>query len=145
MMREQSTTPATWFWIIGAIALLWNLLGVFSYISQVTISEETIAAMPEAERALIEGIPAWANGLFAIAVFSGVAGCIMLLLRKQLATPLFGVSLLSASIQMFWWLFMTNSMAVYGATWIIMPALVIAAAVFLVWLSMSAKNKGWLQ
>jgi len=144
MSDLQHSRLPVWFWAIAGAALIWNLFGVVSYIGMVTMSDEELAAMTEAERALIEGAPAWATGLFAIAVFSGVAGCVLLLLRKRLATPLFGVSLASVVLQMFWWIFLTSSIAVYGASVAVMPSVVIAIAVFLFWFSMSAKGKGWL-
>ena len=145
MSNPQQTTLPVWFWVIAGAALVWNAFGVMSYLAHVTISDEALAAAPAAERALMENTPAWATSLFAVAVFTGVAGCVLLLLRKPLATTVFGVSLASASIQMFWWLFLTSSLTVYGLGGAVMPVLVIAIAVFLVWFSMSAKSKGWLR
>jgi hypothetical protein len=46
------------------------------------MNAEAIAAMPETHRAIIEGRPAWATGGFAIAVFGGAIGCLLLLFRN---------------------------------------------------------------
>ena len=43
-----------------------------------------VDAMPEAYRAIVENRPAWATAAFAIAVFGGAFGCLLLLLRKWL-------------------------------------------------------------
>ena len=62
MSEETSGGTPRSFLIIGIVALLWNLMGVMSYIMQVTMSPEALANMPEAERALMESLPAWATG-----------------------------------------------------------------------------------
>ncbi len=144
-MSEESIggTPRS-FLIIGIIALVWNLFGVMSYIMHVTMSPEALAQLPEAERALYESSPAWATGAFAIAVFSGVLGCVGLLLKKAWAAPLFLVSMLAVIVQFGHWLFLTNSVEVYGIEAVFMPLLVTVVAIFLVWYSRDAKIKGWL-
>jgi hypothetical protein len=38
--------------------------------------------MPETHRAIIDTRPAWATGEFAVAVFGGALGCLLLLLKK---------------------------------------------------------------
>jgi hypothetical protein len=145
-MSEESIggTPRS-FLIIGIVALLWNLLGVASYLMHVTISPEALAEMPEAERALMESQPAWANGAFAIAVFAGLLGCVGLLLKKAWCVPLFLVSLLAIIVQFSQWLFMTTAVEVYGSAAYTMPVLVTAIGIFLVWYSRDTKAKGWLQ
>ncbi len=144
-MSEESMrgTPRS-FLVISIIALVWNLFGVMSYIMHVTMSPEALAQMPEAERALLESSPAWATGAFAIAVFSGVLGCVGLLLKKAWAAPLFLVSLLAIVVQFGHWLFVANAIEVYGMETVFMPLLVTAIAAFLVWYSRDAKSKGWL-
>jgi hypothetical protein len=134
-----------WFWIVAIVAIFWNLMGVVSYISTVMISPEAIAAMPQAEQALYNNTPIWATSAFAIAVFAGIAGSVLLLLRKSIAFPVFGLSLAGIIIQMSYWLLMTNSIDVYGPGGVAMPIMVIIIGAFLVWFSNMAKAKGWLR
>ncbi len=144
MSEETSGGTPRSFLIIGIVALLWNLMGVMSYIMQVTMSPEGLANMPEAERALMESLPAWATGAFAIAVFGGTLACVGLLLKKAWSVPVFLVSLVAIVVQFTYWLFMTTAMEVHGTEAIIMPLLVTIIGVFLVWYSRDAKAKGWL-
>ena len=132
------------FLVVGLVVLLWNLMGVSVYLMQVTMSAETLALLPEAERILMESLPAWATGAFAIAVFGGLLGCVGLLLKKAWSVPVFLVSLIAIVVQFAHWLFMTNSREVYGSEVFIMPALVTLVGAFLVWYSRGAKAKGWL-
>jgi hypothetical protein len=137
--------PPRSFLIISVAALVWNLLGVMSYIMQVTMSPEALAQMPEAERLLYESLPSWVTGAHAIAVFGGALGCVALLLKKLWAVTLFLVSLFAIIVQMGYSLFMTNAGEVYGLQAVFMPLLVIVVAIFLVWYSQDARNKGWIQ
>jgi len=145
MSDALTTKPPVWFWVIVIVAILWNLMGVVSYISTVMISPEAIAAMPQAEQVLYNNTPIWATSAFAIAVFAGVAGAILMVLRKSIAFPVFGLSLAGIIIQMSYWLLMTNSIDVYGPGGATMPIMVIIIGAFLVWFSSLAKAKGWLR
>lgn len=144
-MSEQSIGgPPRAFLIISIVALLWNVLGVASYIMQVTMSPEALAKMSEAERALMEAMPSWVTGAFAIATFGGLLASVGLVLKKAWCVPLFLVSLIAIILQFGYWLGVMDAAAVYGAEAFFMPALVTVIAVFLVWYSRDARGKGWL-
>ena len=144
-MASTSNKPPTWFWVVGVIALIWNLMGVFAYIAQVTMSPETRQALPENERALYESTPAWATGAFAIAVWSGALGCILLLLRRKWATAILMISLIGIVVQMYHAFFISNSIEVFGPGGMVMPVMIIVIAFFLVWFSRKATANGWLK
>ncbi len=140
-----TSKPATWFWIVSGIALLWNLLGVMAYMAQVTLSPEALQALPENERTLIEATPAWATGAFAIAVWGGTLGAILLLLRRTFATPILIISLIGVVVQMIHAFFISNSIEVYGPGGMAMPAMVMIFAIFLIWFSRKAAARGWMR
>jgi hypothetical protein len=144
-MTTTTNKPATWFWVVGVLSLIWNLMGVFAYITQVTMSPEALQALPDEERALYESAPSWATGAFAIAVWGGALGCLLLLLRRKLATPILIISLAGIVVQMYYNLFISNSMEVYGPGGMIRPIMVIAIAIFLIWFARKATANGWLR
>ena len=131
------------FRIVAIAAVVWNILGVMAYYMDVTMSAEAIAALPEAQQALYAARPAWVTGAFAVAVFAGLAGSILLALRKNLAVTIFVISLAAVITQMSYVFAFSNSIDVMGAGSAAMPALITAIAAALVWFSMHAKNKGW--
>jgi hypothetical protein len=143
-MINKSVAGVHWsFWIISVVALIWNVMGVINYLVQ--MNADMLASYSEAARAIIEGRPAWATGGFAVAVFGGALGCLLLLLKKSIATYLFIASLVGVIVTM------THTLGVAGSTidfspfeifmMILMP-LVVAA--FLIWYSKWAKRKGWI-
>ncbi|MCF6223806.1 MAG: hypothetical protein L3J34_08765 [Flavobacteriaceae bacterium] len=143
-MSNASNKPKASFWIISVIALIWNLMGVFAYLTQAYMSDEVLAALPDTERALYENLPAWVTVAYAIAVFGGTIGAILMLLKKKLSVQLFTISLLGVIIQMSYNFFMSNTIEVYGPSSIVMPIMIIVIAFYLVWYSKSVRTKGWL-
>lgn len=138
------TTPPKSFWVISAIALVWNILGIVAFYMDVTLSPEALAEMTDAQRALYEGVPGWATAAYAVAVIGGTLGCIALLLKKAVALPLFIVSLAGVLVQMGYAFLGSNVLDVMGPSSAIMPAVITVIAVFLIWYANSAKGKGWI-
>ncbi len=137
--------PNTWFWVIGILALIWNLLGVFAYLAEAYMSDEILSALPAEQQALYAERPAWVTAAFAIAVFAGALGCIAMLIRKKLAASLFILSLLAVIAQQIYAFFLSNTMEVMGgASAMGMPIMIIVVAIFLVWYARRATTKGWL-
>lgn len=138
------TKPSTSFWIISILALLWNAMGVNAYLQQAFMTDSFKAMYNEEQLKMIAEAPAWATGAFAIAVFGGFLGCVLLLLRKKLAKTVFIVSLIGIVVQMFYNFFIIDSMAIYGPGALVMPIMVILFAVFLIWYSKYCIQKNWI-
>jgi len=140
-VNDKNTGRVHWsFWLIGAVALIWNVVGVINFFVQT--NPDMLAAYRESERAIVESRPAWATGGFAIAVFGGALGCLLLLLRKSAAYYLFVASLIGVVVTM------THTLGVgidFGLGEILgiilMPLMV---AVFLIWYSKQMVSKGWI-
>lgn len=131
--------PTTKFYIIGVLALIWNLMGVGAYLIQAFMTEEMIATLPEEQQAefLVEH-PAWYTALFAIAVFGGALACILLLARKKIAYYLFLVSGISAIAQQGYLL------ATVTLSSVVMPIMIIIFCIFLIWYSKRCITEGIL-
>ena len=84
------------FWVIAGLALLYNLAGTANFFMQ--MDPDGVAGLPEAYRQLIEQRPGWATAAFGVAVMGAVVGCVLLLLRRTLATPLFWFALAGAVV-----------------------------------------------
>jgi len=140
-MNDKTVGSVHWsFWVIGAIALIWNVMGVINFFVQ--MNPDVLAAYRESERAIVEGRPLWATIGFAIAVFGGALGCLLLLLRKSAAYYLFVASLLGVIVTMTHALGVGIDFGLGEILGIILMPLVVA--VFLIWYSKQAKSKGWI-
>jgi hypothetical protein len=143
MNKNTSRSAPALFWAVAIAAVIWNLLGVVAYLMEVTMSEEAMAALPEAQQALYAAQPSWVTGAFAIAVFSGLGGSIALAFRRSFATAVLSASLIAVGLQMFYVFALSNTVAVMGLNSAILPSLVISIGAALVWFSLRARKKGW--
>ncbi len=141
-MNDETVGGVHWsFWAIGAVALIWNAMGVINFFVQ--MNANALAAMPESHRAIVEGRPVWATGAFAIAVFGGALGCLLLLFRKSAAYYLFIASLLGVIVQLTHTLGVGIDFGLGEILGIILMPLAVAA--FLIWYSKWAQSKGWIR
>lgn len=145
-MNEQTDQkPTVFFWILSVVALAWNSMGVYAYLRNVYMSEEAFAQMPEAEQQLMEQLPAWVTGVFAIAVFAGLAGSLGLVLRKRWAAPFFALSLIALVIQQVYNQIIAKMYTVMGSDSIFFSVLLVVIGIALYVLSRNWSAKGWLK
>jgi len=143
-MNEKTVDGVHWsFWAIGAVAFIWNVMGVINFLVQMNAG--TLASFPESHRAIVESRPAWATAAFAMAVFGGALGCLLLMLRKSAAYYLFIASLLGVIVQLIHTLGIASSTIDFSPFDILMIILMpLAVAAFLIWYSKWAESKGWI-
>src|SRR3546814_17143888 len=98
MESKAMKVPAS-VWIVGALALLWNLVGVAAFVMQVAMPAEALGAMPAEQRAIYAATPAWLSVFYGLATFAGVAGSIGLLPRRRWAASVYLVELVAPALQ----------------------------------------------
>ena len=81
-------------WIVGLLAVLWNGFGCFDYLMTQTANADYLAMFSEEARAYFESYPAWMEGAWAVGVWGGLIGSLLLLARSRWAVVAFGLSLL---------------------------------------------------
>jgi len=132
------------YWIVAIFALVWNLIGVAMWYLQISMTPEQLAMLPEAQRQVDEATPGWINLAFAVAVFAGVLGGSGLLLKKRWAATMFLLSLVALLVQVIGAFVATPAWAAYGPVGLVMPVVLVAIALFLLWYANQAKARGWL-
>ena len=136
-------TP-TWFKVVAALVLLWNLLGCVAFFFDLRLSPEDLAALPEAQQALYAARPAWAVAATAIAVFGGALGSVGLLLRRKWAIPVLVLSLLGIIVQDFGLFVLADGASLAGPVAVVLQAVVLVVGIGLVLLSRRGIARGWL-
>ena len=119
-MREaqQTTTPGRpWhLWVIGIVGGLWSLMGVMSFILTQMNVEAVMSRFPPQQRAYFESFPLWAIAFWAIGVFAGVIGCLLLLLKNRLAFHVLLASVIGTMVSTLGGLFLLGGMKVMTET-----------------------------
>lgn len=85
-------TPAH-LWIVGILATLWNAIGAFDYLMTQTRNAAYLSQFTADEQVWFDSFPLWADAFWALAVWGGLAGSLLLLARRRVAVAAFLVSL----------------------------------------------------
>jgi hypothetical protein len=141
----QSKTP--WhLWAVGALGILWNGYGAFDYTMSNLKGEEYLKSvgMTAEQIAHFVAMPSWMTALWAIGVWGGVLGSILVLMRNKLAVPVFIASLV-AFVGSVIYSVIIEPAPHSGPGMLAMHAVIFAGCVFFVWYSMRAKKQGLLR
>ncbi len=141
MSDELNGKPPTSYYIIAAVFLAWNLIGLMFYFQQMTLTPEMLAGMNVDIADFIEATPVWANSGYAIAVNAGVLASIALLLRKRWAFPLFALSFVGVLVQDLDAFVLRDVVAVWGSSAFYVPSAVIVIGLIELWYSRSVANR----
>lgn len=93
---------------------------------------------------IINNLPSWYTAVFAIAVFISTLGCLLLLLRKKMATQVFLVALIAVVIQTLYNLFMNEGRAHYETFQYVMLIMIPLFSLFLYSYAKKASFNRWI-
>ena len=119
MFEAQGTTTAgrPWHvWLIGIIGGLWNSIGVLSFVLTQMNVEAVMSRFPPQQREYFQSFPLWAVAFWAIGVFGGVIGCLLLILKNRLAFHVLLASVIGAIVSNLGGLFLLGGMEVMAET-----------------------------
>jgi len=144
-MTEGTFSPrplASWYWAAAIASVLFMAVGCAGYLMQVTADPATL---PLDQKAMVDAMPVWAVAAYALAVWVGLAGTIMLLLRRKLAEPLLLVSVI-AVVFTFLPYAVTPAMRDLVSTNDIAMAIGIFAITWTIfWFARHSRLRGWLR
>lgn len=139
-----TTKPSKLFWIIGVLAIIWNLIGTLVYLGQAYMTDEMKATMPKDQLAIIENAPSWAVAAFAIAVWIGLLSSFLFIFKKKIAKLGFIISFIGIIVQLIYNFILANAYEVYGNSGLITPILTVVIGLFLIGYSNKCIKKGIL-
>ena len=144
-MDDQVTgaqpVPA-WFWIAAGLALLFEAFGSYMYIAQVSADRATL---PLDQRAMWDATPMWMVAAYAIAVWVGLVGAGLLLLRRKLAVPVLLVSLLAVFVQFSGLFLVPQLRQTVPDTALAAPIAILVICYAIFQLARLAHKRGWLR
>lgn len=149
-METITAKPPLHLWIVAGLATLWNAFGCYDYFMTRTQGAAYIESMMpgfdgDAMMAYINAFPAWAAAGWALGVWGGLIGAILLLMRHRWAVIALGVSLAGAVIGIGYQL--ANPAGIAGMDEgfnAIVPYLIIAIAIGLFFYARAMRARGVL-
>lgn len=135
MSEEAATTRRTpWhLWLVGVLGLLWNSVGAYDYLMTQTRNESYMSQFTPEQLEYFYGFPSWVVAFWAVAVWGGVLGALLLLLRKRLSVPVLLVSFLAVIVTSIHNFLLSNGLEIMGGVGAGFSALIFVVALGL-WL-----------
>jgi amino acid transporter len=133
---------ARWYWAGAIASLLFMALGCVTYLMHVTADP---ASLPLDQRAAFDAEPVWLTAAYAIAVWVGLAGTLMLLLRRKLAQPLMLISLAAVVVWLAGLLLVPNLRETISSNDLAVAIAVAAITWTIFWFARHSAKRGWLR
>ena len=133
---------ARWYTAAAIASLLFMLLGCAAYLLGVTTDP---ARLPLDERAAHDAQPIWLISANAVAVWAGVVGALLLLLRRRLAEILLLVSLVAVTIWLAGLLLVPRLRDLLGTDDLAVAVVVSAITWTIYWFARHSRQRGWLR
>ena len=133
---------ASWFMVAAVATLLFMALGCVSYVMHVFADPST---MPLDQRAAYAAEPAWVTGAYAVAVWVGLAGAILLVLRRRLAEPALLLSLVATLVWLAGLVLVRDLRENMSANDLLVAIVVTALTWTIYWFARHSRMRGWLR
>ncbi len=124
-------------WVIGVVAVLWSAMGAFDYVMTQTKNDDYMSAFTPEQVAYFTGFPAWFDAAWAVAVWGGVLGALLVLFRSGLSVPVLALSFLALVVTTIHTFGFTDWQAMMGTGGAIFSALIFLFALFMVFYARS--------
>ena len=141
----KMTTATPWhLWAVGMLALLWNGFGGYDYVMTQTNNAAYLAQFTPEQRAYFDSFPMWMEAIWAIGVWGGVLGSVLLLLRSKWAFHAFLASLVAFAVSVVYGQ-TSGGAAVMGTTGVVFSAVIFLLGLGFVMYSRMMTRKGVLR
>ena len=145
-MGDRTGSGAPWhLWVVGVVGLLWGAMGAFDYMMTQTHNEQYLAEFTPEQLAFFTGFPGWIVTTWAIAVWGGVLGVILLLMRNRLAALVLLVSFLAMLITAIHNFGFANGYEIMGMFGAVFSAVIFFVSLFLAMYSRALAHSGVLK
>ncbi len=131
-------------WIIGVVALLWNMMGAVDYLATQLEIEAYMSQYSEEQLAYFYAFPKWVVACWAFAVWGAFVGSIGLLMRKKWSVWAFAVAIAGMCVTTIYNFGMTNGAAIMGTVGVAFSAIIWVISIFLLWYAWSQAKRGVL-
>ena len=140
---QYSARPIAGWYMIGAIgALVFMAISCAGYVLDVTMDPATL---PLDQQAVVAARPVWMVAAYAIAVWAGLAGAILLILRRKLAQPLMLLSLIAAAVTFLPYAITPGVRDNITTNDIAVAVVILAITWTIFWFARHSDKRGWLR
>ncbi|MET4683097.1 hypothetical protein [Brevundimonas faecalis] len=129
-------------WAVAVVSVVWNGIGVWQWYQKVTGSPAYWDALTMQQVVYLRGAPLWTDVAFGVAVWCGLLGALMLLLRRRLAFNAFVAGLIAMLADSVYVHVLSNGREVMGTAGVLFGVLIILIFAAQIAYSHWARRKG---
>jgi len=133
---------AGWFKLAAIASVIFMAIGCAGYLASVLTDP---SSLPVDQRNLMEARPIWMIAAYAVAVWVGLAGSVLLLMRRKLAEPLLLVSLVTAVLTFLPYAIVPAVSDLVTTNDIAVAVAVLAITWTIYWFARHSRQRGWLR
>jgi hypothetical protein len=146
MATSAPTRAPAHLWAVGLLAVLWNGFACYDYLMTNLRSEAYLANFPADQLTYMDSLPSWLTAFWALGVWGGLAGSLLLLARSRHAIAAFALSVVGVVITFGYMMFGTDMPAsMKTGVSAAMPWVIFIIALFLLWYARGAQKQGLLR
>ena len=127
-MTTTAEEPNAWLYGRWTRRVL-NSYGGFDYVMTQTHNAGYLANYTPEQRAYFDSYPMWMEAVWAIGVWGGLLGALLLLLRRRLAFPVFAASLAAFLVSLVYSYALSDGSKIMGSMGTIMNAVITLVAI----------------
>ena len=142
---STAAKPPWHLWVVGIVGVLWNAVGAMDYTMTQTRNGAYLKAVTPEMLAFIYSVPSWVVAAWAIGVWGGVVGMLLLLLRKRAAVPVLLASLVGATLTFVYDYLLSEGIEVMGSSGMAFAGMIIVIALSLYWYARVMRRRGVLR
>ncbi|MFL6829986.1 MAG: hypothetical protein ACJ8D5_05100 [Sphingomicrobium sp.] len=133
---------AAWFMPAAIASLLFMGLGCVSYLMHVLTDPNSL---PLDQRAAFLAEPAWVTGAYAVAVWVGLAGSVLLVMKRKIAVPALLLSLVAVLVWLAGLVLVTPLRETMSANDLLVALVVTALTWTIFWFARHSAQRKWLR
>jgi hypothetical protein len=142
---DERFTPrpvAGWYLVAALASLIFMVAACVMYVLHVTTNPASLA--PD-QRTAFEAVPAWVTSAFGLGALVGLAGSLLLVLRRKLAQPLMLISLVAMLAWVAGFLLVPGMRETSTANDLMVAIIVAAITWTIFWFARHSRQRGWLR
>jgi len=133
---------ARWYMIAAAASALFMIVGCAGFLMDVTTDPQSL---PLDQRTLVEARPLWMIWAYAVAVWVGLGGTVLLIVRRKLAEPLLLCSLVAAAVTFLPYAIAPGIRDNISTNDIAVALVIVAITWTIYWFARHSRQRGWLR
>lgn len=126
----KTIKPTNTFYVFGVLGILWYGIGVLMYLAQAYKPDSFIALIPENQLEFMGNTPKWVYAAFAVAVWFGFLGILLMMFRKKISRLFFIISFVGLIVQLAYNFLMTNAYDIYGGEGVVQAIVTYLISIF---------------